>query len=119
MNLIEMRSAVARLRVDLGIRYGGGDELSAATKFLWLLQRDPVIIYDSQARRALGAPVGDYDRYVSLWRSGYRENQQEIREACDALPQRSTDRIPFNRGEAPEWFRQRVYDIYLWLAGSK
>ena len=119
LNLVTMRSAVARLRVDLGVRYGGGDKLSAATKFLWLLHREPVVIYDSQARRALGAPVGDYDRYVKLWRAGYQENQENIRESWDALSQRAADRVPFRPRAAPEWFRQRVYDIYLWQAGSQ
>jgi hypothetical protein len=111
-------ATVATLRVRLGEDYGGGDRLSAATKLLWLLQRDPAIIYDSQARFALGAPAGDYETYVELWRRGYRNAGPAIREACTALPGRATKSVPFLAGVAPEWFRQRVYDIYLWSAGA-
>ena len=119
LDLGAMRATVAELRLSLGQSYGGGDKLSAATKLLWLLHRAPAIIYDSQARRALGAPVGDYDRYVSLWRRGYRENRSKIRDVCQALPQPTAEAVPFPSGKAPEWFSQRVYDIYLWSAGSK
>lgn len=112
-------ATVAALRVRLGKDYGGGDRLSAATKLLWLLRRDPAIIYDSQARLALGTPVGDYEKYVELWRRGYRESGPAIREACAALPSNGISKVPFPRGAAPEWFRQRVYDIYLWSAGAQ
>jgi hypothetical protein len=112
-------ATVAALRVGLGADYGGGDRLSAATKLLWLLRRDPAIIYDSQARLALGAPVGNYERYVELWRRGYRESRLAIRETCAALPSNGVNTVPFLRGTAPEWFRQRVYDIYLWSAGAQ
>ena len=53
-------ATIDKLRIELAADYGGGDRLSAATKLLWLLRRDPVIIYDSRARSALGAPDGDY-----------------------------------------------------------
>jgi hypothetical protein len=111
-------ATVATLRVRLGHDYGGGDRLSAATKLLWLLHRSPAIIYDSQARFALGAPAGDYETYVKLWRRGYKDAGPAIREACTALPGSAFQSVPFLRGAAPEWFRQRVYDIYLWSAGA-
>jgi hypothetical protein len=118
LNVTTMCATVATLRIALGANYGGGDKLSAATKFLWLLRRAPAIIYDSQARFALGAPTGDYDRYVELWLRGHRENRTEIQEVCAALSIGTATAIPFTRGAAPEWFLQRVYDIYLWSAGS-
>jgi hypothetical protein len=37
----------------------GRNCLSATTKFLWLKLRSPIIIYDSQARLALGTKDGD------------------------------------------------------------
>ena len=61
-------NVVAKLRAELGAPYGGGDRLSAATKLLWLMHRAPVIIYDFQAREALGGRGGDYDNFVELWR---------------------------------------------------
>lgn len=110
---------VADLRVLLGQSYGGVDLLSAATKLLWLLHRAPAIIYDSQARLALGAPAGDYEKYVELWRRGYRHSRPAIRHACAALPSHKLKAVPFSRGLPPEWFLQRVYDIYLWSAGAQ
>lgn len=109
---------VAELRVLLGHNYGGVDLLSAATKLLWLLHRAPAIIYDSQARLALGAPAGDYETYVKLWRRGYRKSALAIRKACAALPSHRVKAVPFSQGLPPEWFLQRVYDIYLWRAGA-
>ncbi len=109
---------IADLRGQLAGGYGGGDRLSAATKLLWLLRRAPVIIYDSQARSALGAPSGDYAKYVGLWRRGYKEHKDEIREACAALPRTGRNKTEVAHEVAQEWFRQRVYDIYLWNAGA-
>lgn len=109
---------IGELRILLGHSYGGVDVLSAATKFLWLLRRAPTIIYDSQAKVALGAPAGDYETYVELWRRGYRQSGQAIRQACAALPSQSVKAAPFSQGLPPEWFLQRVYDIYLWRAGA-
>jgi len=110
---------IDELRSQLAAGYGGGDRLSAATKLLWLLRRDPVIIYDSQARRALGAPNGDYAKYVELWRSGYRKHKDAIRGACAALSGAGRGNADVDRETAQEWFRQRVYDIYLWNAGAR
>ena len=98
----------------LGDVYGGRKVLSAATKFLWLLHRDPVVIFDSQARVALGAPIGDYSRYLKLWYAGYELAKQPIAAACSELP---NDQVDSTTASA-EWFRRRVYDIYLWRAGS-
>jgi hypothetical protein len=87
-------------------------------KLVWLLRRDPVIIYDSRARSALGTPSGDYVKYVKLWRRGCKEHKDEIRAACSALPRAGRNNAEIARETAQEWFRQRVYDIYLWNAGA-
>lgn len=110
---------IAALRLRLGHDYGGKDLLSAATKLLWLLRREPAIIYDSQARRALSAPAGDYGAYMELWLKGYRKNELAIRQACSALPGQGTDPVLLSQDGPPEWFRQRVYDIYLWRVGAR
>ena len=49
----EMTSLVDRVRNAIGGVYGGSP-LSAASKFLWLLNKDPFVIFDSRARRHLG-----------------------------------------------------------------
>jgi hypothetical protein len=109
---------IALLRAQLGAGYGGGDRLSAATKLLWLLRRDPVVIYDSQARSALCGRAGDYAEYVERWRSGYAEHKNAIGEACAALSRPDSNTTTSSRETAQEWFRQRVYDIYLWRLGA-
>ena len=109
---------IESLRIRLAAPYGGGDRLSAATKLLWLLRRDPVIIYDSQARVALGAPAGNYARYVQLWRLGYAKHEDAIRSACATISSTGTKVPEFASDTGEEWFRQRVYDIFLWNVGA-
>src|SRR3989442_8124650 len=91
--LVEPQSlgpTVESLRHELGALYGGRDLLSAATKFLWLLHGDPVIIFDSQARIALGTSHANYDAYVTRWREPYTHHADALQSACDSLP-RSRD----------------------------
>lgn len=109
--------AISVLRRALGDAYGGRDLLSAATKFLWILRQDPVVIFDSQARIALGAPAQDYEKYLSLWREGYNRIHDVLAEACtdqQVLSVLGTESAAATR----EWFHGRVYDIYLWNAGA-
>jgi hypothetical protein len=116
---------VGSLRRQLGALYGGKDLLSAATKFLWLLRGDPVIIFDSQARAALGTPYANYEAFVERWCEEYIHYADAIRKACDSLP-RSPD-LAADRGACSErarvgvdheWFRHRVFDIHLWNVGA-
>jgi hypothetical protein len=117
LTLARLASTVAVLRTRLGAAYGGGDRLSASTKFLWLLHREPVVIFDSRARRALRAPAGDYSAYLELWHSGYSENREAIAAACGALSKQSSA-AALDGAQDREWFRQRVYDIHLWNVGA-
>jgi hypothetical protein len=116
---------VDSLRHQLGALYGGKDRLSAATKFLWLLHGDPVIIFDSQARIALGTPHANYDVYVERWCDAYTRYAHAIRSACDSLPRTSglaaDPKARSQRARAGvdhEWFRRRVFDIHLWNVGA-
>ena len=117
---------VRSLRREIGAAYGGRDLLSAATKFLWLLHRDTVVIYDSQVRGALGSPYADYDAFLDRWRSGYAGLRETIRYACTSLPSsnvsrfcgRAVSRDAIEEVAMQEWFRRRVYDIYLWRRGA-
>ena len=54
---------------QIGDEYDGRGALSATTKFLWILVKEPIIIYDKNARaalRRLNHPVreGNYGEYV-------------------------------------------------------
>lgn len=106
--------AVESLQCKLGAPYGGRKLLSAATKFLWLLHREAVVIFDSQAQKALGAPGTNYSRYLELWHKGYEADRDSIASACSMLPASEADRTTASSG----WFIRRVYDIYLWRAGA-
>jgi hypothetical protein len=114
---------VSDLRRDIGKPYGNRDVLSAATKFLWLRHRDVVIIHDSQARLALGAPVGDYASYLDRWRELYSRIARDVTEACDRLKTAQFSapaaRLEAEADVSSEWFKRRVFDIYLWKAGAR
>jgi hypothetical protein len=117
-----LRSVVGELRLEIGRAYGGRDLLSAATKFLWLRHRDVLVIYDSQARSALDAPSGDYGNYLKLWRSEYSRVKPNVIYACERLLQarqlEDLVRGEVNAHAASEWFRRRVFDVYLWEKGG-
>jgi hypothetical protein len=91
--------------------YGKKGLLSAATKLLWLIHKDPVIIYDSQVRASLRVPPGDYPAYVSRWHALYSRHAPGIRSATSRI------RVPGVPSER-EWFRRRVFDMYLWAEGA-
>jgi hypothetical protein len=104
--------------------------VSAASKLLWLSSRKP-IIYDSRAFVALEKEYGhkgkkkDYDAYCRSWKRAYKNNEQAVLDAVNELPKVRA----FLPGDTPAddqllslvrepWFRERVFDIYLWELGS-
>ena len=102
------------------------DVLSATTKFLWLKMKSPIIIYDSRARKALGAALGEIDEYYSRWREKFKGCEQQIRDACTSLqkvheytenPEVATPQYIAKTAAHP-WFRERVFDVYLWSLGT-
>jgi len=115
-------AVVKDFRSTLSAKYGGRDVLSLSTKILWLLHRDPVIIYDSRVRSALNAPEGNYPAYVEHWLSMFDVHAASIQTVCAALPKfyryiRCGSRISMDLARAAceeEWFMKRVLDIYLW-----
>lgn len=117
--------SIKKVRKKISGRYGHRDVLSATTKFLWLKMQSPIIIYDSQARKALGAAPGKIDEYYSLWREKFSTSEQQIREACDSLqevheytekPEITTPQYIAEKA-SQSWFRERVFDVYLWHTG--
>jgi len=104
---------------------------SAASKLLWLSSRRPFILYDSRALTALVGEYGhkgdksDYAAYCSSWRKAYTRHTESIRHAVNELPKARA----FLPGSTPPdgqllalvnrpWFRERVFDIYLWELGG-
>jgi len=66
-------------------QYGNRGVLSLTTKFLWLKTKRPILIYDSQARIAIGTKDGDLAGYYQKWREDFEKYQPKIKEACTQL----------------------------------
>ncbi len=105
--------------------------VSAASKLLWLSERDPFIIYDTRAIRALSRDFGyeftqgTYGEYSKAWRAEYTNHKYDIKHAVEKLPKARL----FMRNCAlsdhellkmvkKTWFRERVFDIFLWEVGE-
>ena len=118
---------LAKLFEDAGF----GHNISAASKLLWLSNRSPYIIYDSRVFTALQGKFEhsedqrDYQAYCNSWRKAYDKHSQEIETAVNSLPKVRA----FLPGITPPddlltivnkpWFRERVFDIYLWEHGGE
>lgn len=112
---------------DKGFQYN----LSASSKLLWLSLRKPFIIYDSRSLSALqskyshSAKKTDYEAFCASWREAYKSHNEAILRAVNELPKVRS----FLPGATPPdtrllalvnkpWFRERVFDIYLWELGG-
>lgn len=117
-----LQGAIRTVENQIRSAYGDRGVLSATTKFLWLKFRTPIIIYDRQARIALKTKTEDLAGFYAKWREGFEKNRPLIDAACDSLPSVSkftmwtTDEIA--EVASQQWFRERVFDIYLWQIGS-
>lgn len=118
--------SIKKVRKRISAEYGGRDVLSLTTKFLWLRFQSPVIIYDSQGRRAVGTGSGDIDEYYSRWRDKFRQHSKEIEAACVSVrmareysidPEVATARY-IAETTSTQWFKERVFDVYLWHRGA-
>lgn len=102
--------------------------LSAASKLLWLSCREPFIVYDARAVKALARNFGhrfnDYTEYSNAWRKEYARAEDSIRAAVQQLPKgrifmRScsfTDQELLDLAKEV-WFTERVFDVFLWEVG--
>lgn len=107
-------------------KYGDRGVLSLTTKFLWIKIKQPILIYDSQARIAIGTENGDLLAYYEKWREGFEGNKEEILEACSKLTDMNKYAVNQEVGtkeyikavSGETWFHERVYDIYLWSKGN-
>ena len=114
------------IRKLISTRYGGNDVLSLTTKFLWFKKRSPVLIYDSQALKALNCKSGDLKGFYKKWHTEFSFHEEEINDVCSRLeqihPYMSISDTVITKKEirkisSEKWFRERVFDIYLWKKG--
>lgn len=122
---------VEQVRKKLEKLYGIG-LLSFSTKLLWFRFREPVVIFDRNARialkqRACDFEAGDYAGFCRAWRKQFEANRAAIAAACERLPrifsysEFSSDaksRAEMLRVVREEWFWERVFDQMLWCEGS-
>ena len=105
-----------------------GVEISSASKFLWIRQQTPVVIFDSRAETCLvrlGAKLnGKYATYRAEWLKQFGQREQVIQEACSELV-RVKDFSPKDETDehllavtSSQWFHERVFDKFLWWNGA-
>lgn len=122
-NVCEM---VNNLALAFERRYGK-NAVSAASKFLWLRHKSPVVIFDSRAKKWLDCngykvPVNNYEEYRNQWLTAFSDNSEKIEEACAALMTVRDFSMAFERSTEEVvsvttsiWFQERVFDKYLWF----
>ena len=114
---------VERFAKSLHTSYGKY-ALSAASKFLWMRFRSPVIIYDKFAAEWLskhcGYTGGGYSSYHKIWSREYPQFQERIREACRDLQNVKRFTLACNVSEeqfsewiTSRWFMERVLDHHM------
>ena len=110
----------------ISAQYKRKSALSLSSKFLWLKFRSPILIYDSQARKALNVKEGDIETYFYEWKNQFESNREKIEEVCNKLAALSLYAINQEIGtkdyidtiSQQPWFHERVFDIYLWSKGA-
>lgn len=117
---------IDRTKDMISEKYGSKGVLSLTTKLLWFKVRSPVLIYDSQAQKALGTKSSDLEGFYTEWLSEFNRYEEEINEACSQLEKMYRYMIISNtkisKDEVKQisterWFRERVFDMYLWKKG--
>jgi hypothetical protein len=122
---------VARLTQRLQEEFDQNN-LSAASKLLWLSYREPYIVYDGRAVTALIRDLGyrfptrDYPQYSKSWREEYEKHKNSIGKAIEHLPKARMFMRPLPLTDEQllamareSWFQERVLDIFLWEIGEK
>lgn len=119
---------ILEIEKQISEKYGNKKVLSLTTKFLWLKLQSPIIIYDSQARIALGTKDGDLTAYYEQWRNDFQQNETQIKQACEKLSnfylytysadQEVATEKNIQAISSKQWFHERVFDIFLWNKGK-
>jgi hypothetical protein len=104
--------------------------LSAASKFLWIRHRSPVVIYDGQAYQTLKRlgpkfAAGSYKTYRRQWVRHFAEHIDAIQKACAGLHRVKDFSLAHDMPDselaalaAERWFHERVFDKFLWRTGA-
>ena len=119
--ITRVNSLADDFKIDFGSR-----NLSAASKLLWLSQRNPVVIMDSRAKTALhnlghNFGNGDYEGYYNCWRDEFNCRNIELKKAVKKLSDIKIFTSSWNRtikelkqDLIEEWFIERTFDLFLW-----
>ena len=118
--------SIVEVKSQISGTYGGPDLISLTTKFLWLKMKSPVVIYDGRAMKALGAKPKNIEDYYSRWQKLFASFGNEISVACALLhkvpeysaPHAATPQYIEGIASQP-WFKERVFDVYLWDLGGR
>lgn len=107
--------------------------ISAATKFLWFAGNTSIRIYDKRAVDALnklhgsGRVNGDYAAYAKAWDAEFESRKKMVKEAIEgsiesidscAIPVGPARRLAIQASKK-DWYRDRVFDKFLWKLGAK
>jgi len=110
---------------------GFQNNISAASKLLWLSARNPYVIFDARVASALSSMdntaynAQGYLEFYRAWKNGYQRDVQKIQSAIEKLPKicRSMQIRVVSDSElsllmSKKWFKERIYDRYLWELGG-
>ena len=118
---------VTTLADKFNVAYENGIEISAASKFLWIRNKAPVVIFDARASACLlrlGATLdGKYAKYRGEWLRCLAQREEIIRTTCNDLlelkkfsPDAETEENLMVTVTS-RWFHERVFDKFLWWNG--
>lgn len=122
-----VEEVVTTLAEEFNVDYENGIEISAASKFLWIRNKTPVVIFDARASACLlrlGATLdGKYAKYHGEWLRCFEQRQKIVRAACNDLlelkkfsPDAETEEN-LTSTVTSRWFHERVFDKFLWWNG--
>ena len=119
-------SGIRKVEAAIQNHYGTQSKVSLATKVLWLKLKRPIILYDSQARTAIGTRPGDLEGFYKQWKAEFQSLAVEIAGVCRKLETMGSYSVNaklatpqfIRKVASTEWFRERVFDIYLWNRGA-
>ncbi len=127
VNSVDVVKEIRKIESKISNKYGGKGVLSLTTKLLWLKIQSPILIYDSQARIALNTPDGALSDFYDAWHQEFAKYKTDINEACANLvkvrqysinPNLATE-SKVKHWASQKWFKERVFDMYLWEKGRK
>ena len=108
--------------------HGPKQLISAASKLLFLACPETGVIYDGNARAALGLPhKAPFEDYILVWNTALAECKPQIEGAIqrclelpgEAFPLHLADSSSCRSAMSELWFHRRIFDIYLWHVGAK